>query len=95
MNNKLYVVLFSGGRTSAFLAKYIKENPKVADWWLEMENKYSSEEIPRFDLRTNKSIEELIELSKLPFTRAEDLHELSKKQCDLFDFETDCFCKAN
>lgn len=73
----------------------IKENPKVADWWLEMENKYSSEEIPRFDLRTNKSIEELIELSKLPFTRAEDLHELSKKQCDLFDFETDCFCKAN
>ena len=73
----------------------IKENPKVADWWLEMENKYSSEEIPRFDLRTNKSIEELIELSKLPFTRAEDLHELSKQQCDLFDFETDCFCKAN
>jgi len=26
--NKLYVILFSGGRTSAFLAKYMKENPR-------------------------------------------------------------------
>jgi hypothetical protein len=73
----------------------IKENPLVANWWLEMELKYSSEEIPRFDLRTNKSIEELIEMAKRPFTKAEDLFELSKQQCDLFDFETDCFCKAS
>jgi hypothetical protein len=73
----------------------IKENPKAAEWWLEMEKKYSSESIPRFDLRTNKSIEQLIEMAKLPFTRAEDLHELSKQQCDLFEFETDCFCKAS
>lgn len=72
----------------------IKENPESAKWWLEMENKYSSEEIPRFDLRTNKSIQELVEMAKRPFTKAEDLHELSKQQCDLFDFETDCFCKA-
>jgi len=27
----LYVVLFSGGRTSAFLAKYIKENINYKD----------------------------------------------------------------
>ena len=73
----------------------IKENPKVAEWWLEMEKKYSSEEIPRFDLRTNKSISELIEMAQRPFTRAEDLHELSKQQCDLFEIETDCFCKAS
>jgi hypothetical protein len=73
----------------------IKENPSVADWWQKMEQKYSSESIPRFDLRTNKSIEELVEMAKKPFTRAQDLHELSKQQCDLFDFETDCFCKAN
>jgi hypothetical protein len=73
----------------------IKENPNVANWWEEMENKYSSESIPRFDLRTNKSIKELIELSKRPFTQAKDLFELSKQQCNLFDFETDCFCKAN
>jgi hypothetical protein len=73
----------------------IKENPNVADWWEKMENKYSSEIIPRFDLRTNKSITEMKQLAKLPFQKAEDLHELSKQQCNLFDFETDCFCKAN
>ena len=72
----------------------IKENPNVADWWLKMEQKYSSEAIPRFDLRTNKSIEELIDMAKKPFKQAKDLHELDKEQCDLFDFETDCFCKA-
>jgi len=72
----------------------IKENPESAKWWLDMELKYSSEEIPRFDLRTNKSIEELIEMAQRPFTKAEDLHELSKQQCDLFEYETDCFCKA-
>lgn len=73
----------------------IKENPESAKWWLEMEQKYSSEEIPRFDLRTNKSIEELVEMAQRPFTRAQDLHELSQQQCDLFEFETDCFCKAS
>ena len=60
-----------------------------------MENKYSSESIPRFDLRTNKSISELVELSKQNFTTAKDLHELSKEQCSLFEVDTDCFCKAN
>jgi len=73
----------------------IKENPESAKWWLEMEQKYSSEEIPRFDLRTNKSIEELVEMAQRPFTKAQDLHELSQQQCDLFEFETDCFCKAS
>ncbi len=73
----------------------IKENPESAKWWLEMEKKYSSEEIPRFDLRTNKSIEELVEMAQRPFTKAQDLHELSQQQCDLFEFETDCFCKAS
>lgn len=73
----------------------IKENPESAKWWLEMEQKYSSEEIPRFDLRTNKSIEELVEMAQRPFTKEQDLHELSQQQCDLFEFETDCFCKAS
>lgn len=73
----------------------IKENPESAKWWLEMEQKYSSEEIPRFDLRTNKSIQKLVEMAKRPFTKAQDLHELSQQQCDLFDFETDCFCKSS
>jgi hypothetical protein len=73
----------------------IKENPSIANWWSEMENKHSSESIPRFDLRTNISIDELVEMSKNPFTKAEDLFELSQKQKSLFEFETDCFCKAN
>ena len=73
----------------------IKENPSVAEWWEKMENKYSSEAIPRFDLRTHKSVSEMKELAKRPFQKAKDLHELSKMQCDLFDYETDCFCKAN
>ena len=72
----------------------IKENPEIAKWWLEMEQKYSVENIPRFDLRTNKSIEELIEMAKRPFSSAKDLHDLSKEQFNLFDYETDCFCKA-
>ena len=73
----------------------IKEKPEVADWWLKMEQDYSSEAIPRFDLRTNKSIKQLIEMAKQPFNPAKDLHELSKEQCDLFEYETDCFCKVN
>jgi hypothetical protein len=72
----------------------VKENPKIAEWWEKMENKYSSETIPRFDLRTNKSVAEIKELAKNPFTKAKDLHELSKVQIELFNFETDCFCKA-
>lgn len=72
----------------------IKERPDVAKWWLDMEKNYSSESIPRFDLRTNVSIEQLIEMAKQPFTKAHDLHELDKQQCDLFEFETDCTCKA-
>ena len=72
----------------------VKENPKIAEWWEKMENKYSSETIPRFDLRTNKSVAEIKELAKKPFTKAKDLHELSKQQIELFNFETDCFCKA-
>jgi len=72
----------------------IKDNPEKAKWWLEMEQKYSSEEVPRFDLRTNKSIEQLVEMAQRPFTKAKDLHELSQQQCDLFEYETDCFCKA-
>lgn len=73
----------------------IQENPKTAEWWLKMEQDYSSEEIPRFDLRTNKSIEELVAMALNPFRKAQDLHKLDKQQMDMFDFETDCFCKAN
>ena len=73
----------------------VAENPELALWWLVQEQKYSYSKVPRFDLRTNKSIEDIIEMSKAPFTKAEDLHQLDQQQKDLFDFETDCFCKSS
>lgn len=77
----------------------LKENPKIGEWWNKMEKKYSSTEVPRFDLRANITIEDLIEMSKQPFRTIEDQHELRKQQSCLFDvdldFERDCFCKAN
>jgi hypothetical protein len=33
-------------------------------------------------------------MAQRPFTSAKDLFELSQEQCDLFEYETDCFCKA-
>ncbi len=45
-----------------------------------MEERYGDEKIPRFDLRTNKSYEELVEMSKKPFKTIQDLHELQKSQ---------------
>ena len=77
----------------------IKQNPNIAEWWLDMEEKYSSEKVPRFDLRTNFSIEQLIQLSKQPFKEVKDKHDINKQQVSLFDdldmdIETDCFCKA-
>lgn len=72
----------------------IKENPEIANWWDLMEQTFAYEDIPRFDLRTNKSVSELVEMAKNNFTKAEDLHELTKQQQELFNFETDCFCKS-
>lgn len=77
----------------------IKENPKIANWWIRMEEKYGTEEYPRFNLKHKFTIEGLVEKSKSPFRTVQDQHELSKKQESLFDLEmdieTDCFCKAN
>ena len=89
------------------LMTIIKEEPNSIDWWKEMTEKYSKIPIEGKEsynfyaensgmnfFRNNISIEELVEMSQRPFTKAEDLHELSKQQCDLFEIETDCFCKA-
>jgi len=78
----------------------IKENPEAAEWWLDMEKKYGTEQYPRFDLRNNFSVQQLKALSKQPFRAIEDKHEITKKQTSLFDnldmdIETDCFCKAS
>jgi len=78
----------------------IKENPKTAQWWLEMEGKHSNDKTPRFDLRNNLSIEQLIDKSKKPFRVAKDKHELRINQLSIIDdnindLSFDCFCKAN
>lgn len=77
----------------------IKENKNIANWWLEMENKYSSNKYPRFDLRTNFTIQQLIEKAKQPFRTVYDNHELNKTQSNIFDnimdIESDCFCKVS
>ena len=72
----------------------INENPKIAEWWQNMEEKFGSEESPRFDMRTNLTVRNQIEIAKKPFRKAIDLHELSQQQNELFEIETDCFCKA-
>ena len=77
----------------------LKHNPKIKNWWVKMEKKYGTENYPRFDLRTNFTMDQLIDLSKKPFKEVKDKHEVSKKQVSLFndldmDIETDCFCKA-
>jgi len=77
----------------------IKEKPEVANWWSDMEDKYSDDKYPKFDLRNNFTINQLIELAKQPFKIVKDKHDLNKQQVSLFDkldmdIETDCFCKA-
>ncbi len=77
----------------------IKENKDIANWWQYMEFKYGDQTVPRFDLRSNLSIKDLVKKAKEPFQSVEDIYELSKKQASIFenylDYETDCFCKAS
>jgi len=78
----------------------IKERPEVAEWWLDMETKHSNHKTPRFDLRNNLSIEQLIDRATKPFRTALDKHELRKNQLSIIndgvsDISFDCFCKAN
>ena len=77
----------------------IKENPQAAKWWVDVEEKYADEKHPRWDLRSNKTMTELVEMANNHFKIIKDKHEESKNQISLFndidmDFETDCFCKA-
>ena len=76
----------------------IKENKDIAKWWIDMESKYGDEVVPRFDLRSNLSVEEIVKKAQEPFQSVEDVYDLSKKQVSIFnedlDYETDCFCKA-
>jgi 3'-phosphoadenosine 5'-phosphosulfate sulfotransferase (PAPS reductase)/FAD synthetase len=76
----------------------INEGKSNVDWWLEMEEKYSSEQQPLFDVYRNLPIEKLIEEAKHPFRKAIDKHEQRSQQMTAFDVELDiefdCFCKS-
>ena len=80
----------------------IKEDPDSAEWWSNMEKKFGTESVPRFELAINgkkgHTIEELVELAKKPFQTVHDVHEISLTQNTLFDLdldsESDCYCKA-
>ena len=82
------------------LMTIIKQDPHTKNWWLDMENKYSKISIDGKDsynyyvenggmnfYRQNKSIKDLIELSKRPFSQATDEYIYEN---DLFDLEGDC-----
>ena len=69
------------------LLTLILENPKIIDWWAKMELEYGNNEHVFF--RGNTSALDLLELSKEPFQKAIDLHELDKQAPTLFDTRFD------
>lgn len=82
------------------LMTIIKEDPDTVDWWREMSEKYSKISIDKKDsynyfannggmnfYRQNLSIEDLVEMSKAPFSKATDEYVYEN---DLFDSEGDC-----
>ena len=82
------------------LMTMITEEPDIVNWWDEMLKRYSQISIDGKDsynyyaenggmnfYRENKTIEELIEMSKQPFSKATDEYVYEN---DLFDFEGDC-----
>lgn len=78
------------------LLTLILENKGIENWWQEMENKYSKDGELRM-YRGGKTVEDLVEMSKHPFSKSIDVHELDKKQLKIFgddlDVEGSCFCR--
>jgi hypothetical protein len=76
----------------------LSEDTMTGDWWLMMEIKYGKG-LYLFDQREGISMPNLIEMSKRPFQKAVDKHELRKMQSSFFDpdmdTEYDCFCKSS
>ena len=78
------------------------ENPKLLDWWKEMELKYENYIPPHREIneniklpfrffRRNMTVEDIVEDSKFPFARAKnEAHDIDKyKQTEMWDFELD------
>lgn len=80
------------------LLTIIKENPFIADWWHEMEEKYSySEEHEKsfYFYRNNTSTKELIEKAKnfSNFAKDEKFHQITLQDY-ILDSELSCLCGA-
>ena len=78
------------------LMTLIVENPKLIEWWSEMEDKYGNDSFTFW--RKNEKTKNLIdESNKKEFIMVVDKLELSKNAPDLFsqelDVEASCFCK--
>lgn len=83
----------------------IKDNPSMADWWIDMEKKYCySGSAPyggpyKFDQRSNITVKELLNKSRQPFEKARDKHEVRKLGelpfDPVMDVEFSCLCKSS
>lgn len=77
------------------LLTLVCENPKLLNWWNDMEIKHGEDEYTFF--RGNKSSIDLIDLAKKPFQKAIDtleLHNMTNVLFDpQFDQEESCYCR--
>jgi len=70
----------------------LKNNPERWTWWLDIEEVYSTERQPMFDVRNELTIAELIELSKTDFIEFK-ADEIQENNFDLdLDIEFSCMC---
>lgn len=79
------------------LMTLVSDNPELADWWREMENKYESftpksrehnAKPPYRFFRNNMTIDDIIEESKFPFNKAVDeskIHPQKSMQLSMFN----------
>lgn len=74
----------------------LSENPKIAEWWSQMEIKYGKDGFTFY--RGKKSAIDMLNESKTNFVKYQDKHLINKTQQKLFDmdldYETDCICKT-
>lgn len=79
--------------------KVLQLAPDKAQFWLNLEQKFGTDKVPRFDLRQNLSIADLIELSKDYETKPTKPHKIknwNRKTANLnLDLSFDCLCKSS
>ena len=84
------------------------ENPKITNWWQEMENKYKdfipvtqqhNEKIipPLYFFRQNTCVNQIIEMAKIPFEMAKDESKYKQEyeQLSLFDLDISNGCSES